>query len=42
MYSVAPGGGFTTTGVGDDSGVVTIAAAEGEVVGESEGFAVGV
>jgi hypothetical protein len=42
MYSVAPGGGFTTTGVGDDSGAVTVGTVGGETVREAEGFAVGV
>jgi hypothetical protein len=41
MYSVAPGGGFTTTGVGDGSSVA-IGSVGGEVVGVIEGFADGV
>jgi hypothetical protein len=41
MYSVAPAGGFTRTGVGDDSGVA-IGTTGGEVVGVTEGFADGV
>jgi hypothetical protein len=42
MYSVAPGGGFTTTGVGDDSGEATTGIAGGEVFGVTDGFADGV
>jgi hypothetical protein len=42
MYSVAPGGGFTTTGVGDDTGAAMIGTVGGEVVGVTEGFADGV
>jgi len=42
MYSVAPGGGFTTTGVGDETGDATIGTVGGEVFGVAEGFAVGV
>jgi hypothetical protein len=41
MYSVAPGGGFTRTGVGDDSGVA-IGTVDAEVLGVTEGFADGV
>jgi hypothetical protein len=42
MYSVAPGGGLTTTGFGDDSGAALIGMTGGEVVGVTEGFADGV
>jgi hypothetical protein len=41
MYSVAPGGGFTTTGVGDKSGATMIGTIGGDTVGETDGFAVG-
>jgi len=42
MYSVAPGGGCTTTGFGDDTGAALIGMIGGEVVGVTEGFADGV
>ncbi len=42
MYSVAPGGGFTRTGAGDDSVDATIGIAGGEVFGVIDGFGVGV
>jgi hypothetical protein len=41
MYSVAPGGGFTTTGVGDKSGAARIEFV-GDAAGETDGFADGV
>jgi hypothetical protein len=42
MYSVAPGGGLTTTGLGDNSGAATIEIVGAATVGETEGFAVAV
>ncbi|HEY5455799.1 MAG TPA: hypothetical protein VIJ96_10040 [Acidothermaceae bacterium] len=42
MYSVAPGGGVTITGGGDDSGDATVGTVGGEVFGVTEGFGVGV
>jgi hypothetical protein len=42
MYSVAPGGGFTTTGVGDDGGAATIGTVGAAVVADADGFGGGV